>query len=108
MYSLVFFHLFFVLMILTHPRSTRNVTTFPKPTLIRSVSVCLMQVRARVRMGGNGRPLHIEGRVERRDAGIARQGRVRAPAEQVGRDVEVAVDDGHEQDRKSTRLNSRH
>src|ERR1051325_8586067 len=103
---------FFFLMIRRPPRST----LCPYTTLFRSgvpdlalyarvwigalveqqlqhvdVAVRLLQIRARLRIRGNRRPLHVDDGVERRDAGIAGEIRIGAFLEQIGGEIEVAV-----------------
>ena len=66
------------------------------------IGAALLQVRPRLRVGGNRRPLHVERGVERRHPGIAHQVGIGPVLEQIGGDVEVAVDEGHEQRRGLT------
>ena len=64
------------------------------------IRVALLIGGARLRVERLGRPLGVDRRVEWRRAGVARQVRVRAVLEQIGRDVELAVHRRDEQRRR--------
>ena len=57
----------------------------------------LLRIGARLRIQRLWRPLHVQHRVERRRTVVARELHVSAALDHQVREVEVAVDDGHEQ-----------
>src|SRR3546814_19134653 len=93
------------------PRSTRTDTLFPYPTLVRSVGLAGRHVE------GHGGPQMPERADLRARVGIEFVGLVVRPAAAADmgrvdvvrdRSIGVHVDELHEGDRKSTRLNSSH